>query len=100
MVSKVGLKQWLPSVEIAVARVANRMRQGGHPVPEPVIRRRFVLGIRNFFTLYRPLLDSWMLFDNSTSHPHLIAHEEAGQLYIAQARLYETIKRDAEGGPS
>ena len=34
---------WLPSVEMAIARVANRVREGGHPVPEPVIRRRFVL---------------------------------------------------------
>ena len=87
---------WLPSVEMAVARVANRVREGGHPVPEPVIRRRFVLGIRNFFHLYRPLLDSWLLFDNSWLPPRIIAEEEGGQLQIVQPDLYQAILRDME----
>ncbi len=50
---------WLPSEEAAVARVAQRVRLGGHDVPEPVIRRRFRAGLQNFFQLYQPLADTW-----------------------------------------
>lgn len=56
---------WLPSPEMAIARVAERVRMGGHDVPEPVIRRRFHRGLQNFFCLYRPLADRWWFYDNS-----------------------------------
>ncbi len=54
----------LPDVEIAIERVANRVRQGGHNVPEEVIRGRFAHGINNF-DRYKALVDSWQLYDNS-----------------------------------
>jgi len=56
----------LPSAELAIERVAQRVRQGGHDIPPDVIRRRFASGWENFETLYKPLVDSWVLFDNST----------------------------------
>ncbi len=56
---------WLPSADEAVARVAERVRAGGHDVPEPTIRRRHVAGVKNLFRLYMPLADTWQLFDNS-----------------------------------
>jgi len=55
----------LPGVELAVARVAERVAAGGHDVPEAIIRRRFAKGVRNFFALYRPIADTWQVFDNS-----------------------------------
>lgn len=54
----------LPDVEMAIERVAMRVKQGGHNVPEKVIRRRFVHGIANF-ERYKRLVDSWQLYDNS-----------------------------------
>jgi predicted ABC-type ATPase len=57
----------LPSVELAVERVAARVAQGGHPVPEDVIRRRFRSGLRNFSEIYASIVDSWVLYDNSGS---------------------------------
>ena len=48
----------LPTVELAVARVAERVRQGGHDIPEPVIRRRFAVGQRNFENRYRAAVDA------------------------------------------
>lgn len=54
----------LPDVEMAIERVANRVRQGGHSVPEEVIRRRFAHGIANL-EHYKRLVDSWQLYDNS-----------------------------------
>lgn len=56
---------WLRSADLAVGRVAERVRLGGHDVPEAVIRRRYEKGLRNFFGLYMRLADSWQLFDNS-----------------------------------
>lgn len=65
---------WLPSPEHAVARVAERVRLGGHDVPETVVRRRYAAGLRNFFELYQPLTDMWRCYDNSrSSEPHLMA---------------------------
>lgn len=57
---------WLPSVELALARVAERVRLGGHAVPEETVRRRYIAGLRNFFQLYQPLASAWQVFDNSS----------------------------------
>jgi len=54
----------LPDVEIAVERVAARVTQGGHNIPEDVIRRRFAQGIKNF-ERYKALVNNWQLYDNS-----------------------------------
>ncbi|MDH2919093.1 MAG: zeta toxin family protein [Sideroxydans sp.] len=54
----------LPNTEMALARVATRVIQGGHNVPQDVIRRRFAHGIANF-ERYKLLVDSWQLYDNS-----------------------------------
>ena len=65
---------WLPSADVAVARVLERVRLGGHDVPEEAIRRRYARGLKNFFELYRPLATSWRLYDNSgRSKPRLVA---------------------------
>jgi predicted ABC-type ATPase len=65
----------LTSPDLALARVADRVRLGGHDIPEDVVRRRFVAGITNFFQLYRGIVDDWQMYDNSTrvAGPVLIA---------------------------
>ena len=62
----------LPTAEFAVARVAERVRQGGHHIPEDVIRRRFEAGRRNFDDRYRAAVDAWALYDNAGEEPDLI----------------------------
>jgi predicted ABC-type ATPase len=62
----------LPSAEVAIARVAERVRQGGHNIPEPVIRRRFTAGKANFERDYRAAVDAWALYDNSGDEPVMI----------------------------
>jgi predicted ABC-type ATPase len=65
---------WLPSVELALARVRERVRNGGHDVPADTIRRRFERGRRNFFELYRPIVKRWRLYDASAlTGPRLVA---------------------------
>ncbi len=69
---------WLPDVDLAVNRVAVRVRQGGHDVPIDDIRRRYFAGMQNLFQLYRPVLDRWWLYNASRLPPELIAEEQQG----------------------
>lgn len=62
----------LPTVEVAIARVAERVRQGGHDIPEAVIRRRFAAGKANFDRYYRAAADAWALYDNAGDEPVMI----------------------------
>ena len=62
----------LDNVDIAIGRVAERVRQGGHNIPEPVIRRRYIVGWRNFQTIYSRLVNDWTVFDNSSSQSRLL----------------------------
>lgn len=55
-----------------MARVAERVRHGGHNIPEAVIRRRFEAGLRNFQDLYRNAVDAWAIYDNSGPEPALL----------------------------
>jgi predicted ABC-type ATPase len=56
--------------------VAERVRQGGHGIPEEVIRRRFTAGRANFESLYKPIVDSWTLYDSGGDEPAVIAYGE------------------------
>lgn len=62
----------LPNAQMAIDRVAERVRQGGHDVPSEVIRRRFAAGLRNFEQIYRDAVDAWALYDNAGDEPVLI----------------------------
>jgi predicted ABC-type ATPase len=63
----------LPDPDVAIARVATRVAQGGHNVGTAIIRRRFVTGLRNFQDVYIHLVDRWWWYDNSGSVPQLIS---------------------------
>ena len=63
----------LPTLETAVARVRQRVSEGGHDVPEAVIRRRFRAGWSNFELVYRDLVDEWVIYDSSGNSPVLLA---------------------------
>lgn len=66
----------LPAADVAIARVAARVAQGGHNIPEEVIRRRFDHGFLNFQNLYQTVVDAWILYDNSANVPLLISWGE------------------------
>jgi predicted ABC-type ATPase len=65
---------WLATPDEAIARVALRVRHGGHDIPEPVIRRRYASGLRNFLETYRTLVTYWQWIDNS-GEPSLLIEE-------------------------
>ena len=62
----------LPTADMAISRVRNRVREGGHNVEEDVVRRRFDAGWRNFQLIYRDTVDEWALYDASGSFPRVI----------------------------
>jgi predicted ABC-type ATPase len=64
---------WLPSPELAIQRVIRRVESGGHNIPADVIRRRYERGRTNLTQLYLPLCDTWIIYDNSSSYPRLVA---------------------------
>lgn len=86
---------WLPDVQMSINRVADRVRKGGHDIPKAVIRRRYVAGVRNLFEVYRPLVDSWALFDNSKRVPYPFAKETDGKLEILDSELFERCSKMA-----
>jgi predicted ABC-type ATPase len=67
---------WLPSPAIAMARVRERVKKGGHDVPEADVRRRFSRSLRHFVNDYAPLADRWAVWDNQTSPPRLLAESQ------------------------
>jgi len=59
----------LPAADVAVGRVSDRVTEGGHSIPEDVVRRRFQGGLANFQQIYKDLVDRWVLYDNSGTTP-------------------------------
>ena len=79
---------WLQSPELALKRVAERVKHGGHNVEETVIRRRYTAGIRNLFHLYRPIVDHYIFIDNSTAPSEVIAEGNGERMTVYnQAKL-------------
>ena len=90
---------WLPSPEFAIARVKERVRMGGHNVPDDVVRRRYKSGICNFFNLYQPPTESWRFYDNSSpaAGPRVIAAGSGKDVQIIEdIRTWNMIKGAAK----
>jgi len=84
---------WVPSPELTLARIKERVLRGGHDVPEAIVRRRFGRSLRNFWEQYRLLADEWILFDSSASAVSTIAKEMEGRLHIIESKSYNEIVR-------
>ena len=82
---------WIPSVDVALLRIKNRVSRGGHDVPENVVRRRFARSMSNFLVHYRPLADRWILFDNSEASLSVIASQDEGELLVVDTKRYNDL---------
>lgn len=83
---------FLDSCDLAVSRVRERVKMGGHNVPENIIRRRYDAGLRNFFKLYIPVADSWQMYDNSRmDKPSKIAVRINNRLEITNQALWQNL---------
>lgn len=92
---------WLYNADLAVQRVADRVKQGGHDVPEIVVRRRYARSLSNFFNVYRPIADSWLMLDNSAvAHPKAIAWRTVGgPIQIVKDGPWNLLRKEYEKGP-
>jgi predicted ABC-type ATPase len=83
---------WLPSPEMSVERVAHRVRSGGHFIPSETVHRRYHAGLRNFFELYRPLVDAWELYETVAAR-RLIA-EDKGELVVHDSAIWHKLEAE------
>lgn len=83
---------WLPSAELAVERVAVRVQEGGHSIPEDVIRRRYHRGITNLFKLYLPLVSDAYIYDASRMPPKLAWESIDGTDYEMDDSTWNAIQ--------
>jgi len=86
---------WVPSPELALTRIEERVKAGGHSIPEEVVRRRYARGLRNFFQVYAPVVDSWLILDSSQEDPELVALFVADLPIILDRDLFARIKSEA-----
>ena len=89
---------WLDRAELSITRVAERVRAGGHHVPAETIRRRYSRSVRNFLELYRPIVTTWQVYDNSTLPGDLIAINNGYFDTILDDARWDLFQRSATDG--
>ncbi len=89
---------WLAGTALAVRRVAERVRQGGHDIPKATIERRYEKGLRNFFTLYQPIADGWYFYENSDEENlRLIAKGESSKIEeVFEPEIWQNLQAKCE----
>ena len=82
---------WLNSPELAIQRVHSRVESGGHNIPDAVVRRRYVMGLQYLFDTYIPVVDRWVLADNSKPPFQVVAEGTRDMQYIKDNEKYQLI---------
>lgn len=84
---------WLHSPELALKRIAERVKHGGHNVDETTVRRRYVMGIRNLFELYCPIVDHFIIIDNSVIPREVVAEGNSKTIKIYNEEKLNQIRQ-------
>jgi len=88
---------YLSSQDLAVKRVETRVKEGGHNIPEKVIRRRYENGLKNFFNIFRPIVDEWLFIENSGEPYKLIAQKKQSVEKVYIGKIWNEIKTKYDG---
>jgi predicted ABC-type ATPase len=89
---------WLSSPELAIERIKDRVKRGGHNIPDTVVKRRYKRGLENFFKLFMPLCDYWEIINNSNEIPSSIASGKGKiEEFIYNDELWNHIKVKKNG---
>jgi predicted ABC-type ATPase len=90
---------WLNNVQLAKQRVAFRVQEGGHYIPDEVIERRYQRGLKNLFELYLPICNNVMLFDNSDENPIFVMKQIKGEsMTVFEESIFQKIKQKLNNG--
>lgn len=87
---------WVRDPEITIARIRQRVIEGGHNIEEAISRRRCYKTIQNFFKVYCHLMDTWKLYENDLNGPRLLAVSKAGRRALRDRVRFESALREAE----
>lgn len=88
---------WIQSEELAISRVQTRVKEGGHHIPEEVIRRRYHNGLKNFFNLFLPKVDNWIFVNNTGDTYEVIAEKNKGKMSVINIELWEVLQKKYHG---
>jgi predicted ABC-type ATPase len=86
---------WLRNADVAIQRVAERVKAGGHHIPETDIRRRYSRSVHNFFVLYQPIATEWRVYDNSERYSRMIGFGYDGEQCILDGDTWLDFERSA-----
>ncbi len=82
---------WLRTSDLAVKRVETRVKEGGHNIPEEVIRRRYENGLKNFYKIFEPIVDEWMFIDNSGEPYEIVAHRNSENNFVKNTEKWNYL---------
>ncbi|NOZ45703.1 MAG: zeta toxin [Chlorobi bacterium] len=82
---------WLRTSDLAVKRVETRVKEGGHNIPESVIRRRYENGLRNFYNIFESIVDEWMFIDNSGEPYEIIAYKNSINSFVKNHDKWDSL---------
>lgn len=88
---------WLNSPELAMTRVKTRVKEGGHNIPAEVIKRRYYTGLKNLFHLYIPIVNNWLLVDNSGEEFQVIAEGSENETIIKNKDIWLNLIQKYNG---
>ncbi len=91
---------WLPSPELAIQRVAKRVREGGHNIPEAVVRRRYARGLANLIDLYIPIVTTVCVYDGASFPPIPIAEIEGERKLVLDYNRWERVQLHRKDAPN
>jgi predicted ABC-type ATPase len=83
---------WLASLDVARERIRQRVRKGGHDIPDEVQQRRFPKGIRMLVEHFRPLLDEWRIYDNTGEEPRPVVSHKSGVTIVEDHQRLAAIE--------
>ncbi|MFO0975755.1 MAG: zeta toxin family protein [Planctomycetaceae bacterium] len=85
---------WLPSETMAISRVAERVKEGGHNVPTETVKRRYHQGIWNFRNLYRNIAETWYILDGTRQPPETVCFGDSENTEVIHPHRLAQIRRD------
>jgi predicted ABC-type ATPase len=86
---------WVKDVDTTLNRIRQRVSEGGHNIEPDVSRRRFFKTLVNFFSVYRPIFNTWKLIENEEDEPRLMAVEKGGRLAVRDRKAFNKLTQEA-----